>query len=297
MSTSVYAHHRTASFDNLDNNLQTAKSITPKNPNFVQLVQITDLHLFEDTQQLYCNINPKTNLDNIMALVECDFADRDLLAITGDLLQEPTEANYTQLFDYFDKFSSPYVAISGNHDVTMELDSHLPFFQRRHLGVQVDSRLKNCHVVTTPVWDIIFLDSSCTGEIWGYFCQWTLDWLKNTLAVRQKPCIIFCHHPMFNVGSAWIDNHQLKNSDDFWQTILPFKAQIKGIFVGHVHQDFSSIINDIPVYTTPSTSAQFLPNQDEYGIDDIEAGLRWITLYNNATLATGVTRVQTKSLF
>lgn len=290
MSTSVCLHHRTAC--PLDN-LQVVESIIPKNSEFVQLVQISDLHLYENTEQLYCNINPKANLDAIMAMIEQGFADRDLLAITGDLLQEPTEANYTQLFDYFDKFSSPYVAISGNHDVTMELDSHLPFFQRRHVGIRADKRLKNCHVVATPIWDIIFLDSSCKSEIWGCFCQRTLDWLSQTLANRQKPCIIFCHHPMFSVGSAWIDNHRLKNSDDFWQAILPFKSQIKGIFVGHVHQEFSSIINEIPVFTTPSTSAQFLPNQDEYGIDNSHAGLRWITLYNNATLATGVKRIQT----
>ena len=262
-----------------------------KNPDFVQIVQISDLHLFDNPHERYNGIDTKASLDKVMALVQKDFSHADLLAVTGDLLQNPNEQNYTEIFDYFDKCGLPYVAIAGNHDVTMELDAHLPFFQRCHVGLKADNRLKNCYKIDSDVWQIIFLDSSHQGHISGFFNQNTLDWLANTLQNSNKPCVIFCHHPMFKVNSAWIDHHRLKNADDFWQTVAPFCNKIQGIFVGHVHQDFSSVIDGVPVSTCPATSAQFKPLCDDYAIDDVPAGLRWITLYNNGTLETGVKRI------
>lgn len=259
---------------------------------FVQIVQITDLHLFDNPDERYNGLDTQATLQCVMEKVQADFPNADLFAITGDLLQNPTFENYSNLFQYFDSFGKPFVAVAGNHDVTMELDSHLPFFQRRHISITADERLKNCFLIPTEHWNLLFLDSSCEGHIAGCFSANTLDWLADTLQKSDKPCVIFCHHPMFKVGSAWIDNHCLKNYPVFWEKIMPYRHQLKGIFVGHVHQEFSDVIHDVPVYTSPSTCAQFKPNDDNYGIDDKPAGFRWINLYPDATLTTGVERIE-----
>lgn len=265
--------------------------LSNNNSNFLQIIQITDLHLFDNPNERYNGIDTKASLDCVMTKVLNDFPNADMFAITGDLLQNPTFENYSNLFDYFDSFGKPFVAVAGNHDVTMELDSHLPFIQRRHVAITADERLKNCFLIESKFWNLLFLDSSCKGHIAGCFSANTLNWLADTLQKSDKPCVMFCHHPMFKVGSAWIDNHCLKNSDAFWEKIMPYRDKLKGIFVGHVHQEFSDIIHDVPVYTSPSTSAQFKPNDDDYGIDDKTSGFRWIKLYHDASISTGVSRI------
>lgn len=265
--------------------------LSNNNSNFLQIIQITDLHLFDNPNERYNGIDTKASLDCVMTKVLNDFPNADMFAITGDLLQNPTFDNYSHLFDYFDSFNKPFVPVAGNHDVNMELDYHLPFFQRRHVAVKADERLKNCYQVQSDFWNLFFLDSSCQGHIAGCFSNRTLATLVEMLQQSDKPCVVFCHHPMFRIGSAWIDNHYLKNSSVFWERILPFLHKIKGIFVGHVHQEFSDVIHGIPVYTSPSTSAQFKPKQDDFTIDDKPAGFRWIQLYHDATLSTGVCRI------
>jgi Icc protein len=47
------------------------------------------------------------------------------------------------------------------------------------------------------------------------------------------------------------------------------------------------------VFGCPSTSLQFKPLCKDYTIDEIAPGLRWINLYNNGLLATGIKRTDT----
>lgn len=269
-------------------------SIKQRHADCLTLVQISDLHLYRDATKRYNHVNPHQSFEKVVAMIRQSYGEADLLMVTGDLLQEPSTQGYDALFDDIETLNIPYVPIAGNHDVTLELDSHLPFEQRRHIGITPDPRLVNCKVVSSEHWDILCLDSSVKGQIYGGFSEETLAWLARTLASSEKPCIIFAHHPMMRVESAWIDQHRLKNTTDFWQVVAPFASRIKGIFVGHVHQETQAMYQGISVFTCPSTSVQFKPFSYDYCVDDKQtAGLRWLTLYNNGMLATGIKRVDT----
>lgn len=267
--------------------------LSQQHADYLSLVEISDLHLFDDTTKYYNHINPQQNFFAIMDLMKQLDAQPDLLVMTGDLLQEPSQVGYDNLFSKIDGLNIDYVAIAGNHDVTHELDSHLPFVQRRHIAVAPDTRLVHCQVLQTAYWDLIFLDSTVPGKICGYFSAQTLAWLDQTLATSDKPCVIFCHHPMTKVNSHWIDQHRVQNAEDFWQVVVPHRERLKGIFVGHVHQESHIIHQGISMFTSPATSVQFKPFADDYTLDSLPAGLRWITLYNNGKLATGVKRIDT----
>lgn len=266
-------------------------SLSQQHTDYLSLVQLSDLHLFDDSEQLYNGVNPAANLRALMSMINADFNQSDAILLTGDLLQQPSAEGYDRLFERFYQLGKPWIAVAGNHDVTVELDSHLPFYQRRHVAVSADERLLNCHRVSSEYWDILCLDSTVSGKVHGHFDEPTLAWLAHTLAEGDKPCIIISHHPMAQVNSAWIDQHWLTNSEDFWAVVSPFYQRLKAIFVGHVHQELQLVRHAIPLYTCPAASAQFKPFCDDYVIDDIPAGLRWITLYNNGTLATGVKRI------
>lgn len=266
-----------------------SQQLIQRHPDYVSLVQISDLHLSEQPDGKLTS----PNFEAVVAMIQRDFKMVDLLAVTGDLLQWPSQAGYIRLFSQLDKLDIAYTAIAGNHDVTRELDAELPFEARRHIPVAVDSRLVNCYVTESQYWDIVWLDSSVSGKIAGQFSQQTLTWLQQTLEASDKPCIIFAHHPMAVVDSAWIDAHRLKNAEAFWQIVAPFAHRVQGIFVGHVHQENQLIAHGIALFTCPSTSVQFRPFCRDYTLDNLTAGLRWITLYNNGRLATGIKRLDT----
>lgn len=265
--------------------------LSPKQSDYISIIQISDLHLFNDINQLYNQINPNDNLNQILQIIQKKFSDSDLLAVTGDLLQEPNQHNYHQLFTRLETLGIPHIAIAGNHDVTMELDSHLPFFQRRHVAIEADERLVHHHIIESEHWQFIFLNSSIMGKIAGYFCQETLNWLQHTLQNSSKYCAIFAHHPMLKVGSAWIDQHWLTNSDEFWQTVSPFQDKLKAIFVGHVHQAHHFMQHGISLYTCPATSVQFKPYCDDYTLDDLSAGFRWIKFFHDGSIHTEIVRM------
>lgn len=257
------------------------------------IVAISDLHLCSDASLDFYHCNPSEQLAQVLALIRQSYAEADLMVVLGDLLQEPSLSNYQDVFARLDTVGLDYVALAGNHDVTLELDSHLPFLSRRHLPVERNEHLVNCWVLHTPYWDLLFLDSSVKGQVYGEFSAETLAWLSKTLADSDKYCAIFAHHPMAKIHSAWIDQHFLRNASDFWQIVIPHREQVKGVFAGHVHQEAHILHEGISLFTTPATSIQFLPFSATYALDSRPAGLRWLTLYNNGTLATGVKRIDT----
>ena len=75
---------------------------------------------------------------------------------------------------------------------------------------------------------------------------------------------------------------------------MPYLDRIKAIFVGHIHQEMHKINYGHLCFACPSTSSiQFKPLCKDYTIDEIAPGLRWINLYNNGLLATGIKRTDT----
>lgn len=299
-----------------------APSFTPlslpmsANPRF-SIVQLSDLHLTlaEDSNT--------ANFDRVIAdLADCD-RQIDLVVVTGDLVQTIDDRLYEQIFAKLDKLGLPYVCIAGNHDVTQELDCHLPFEQRRHVAMLPHPRLVDRHVVTTPHWQLLFCNSAVAGQIAGAFSPEALRWLAKQLTATDKPSILFCHHHVLPLDSAWLDGHIAKNYPELWQVIAqtspasplsqpslstpslsaspqssPLFSKLVAIFTGHVHQEQSLCYQGVTVYTVPSLSVQFLPRSDAFAIEsDAQIGYRWITLYNNGQLATGVKKINTSSPF
>lgn len=253
------------------------------------IIQISDLHLadaYSDTPLL----------DKVLQDLGNSTVPIELIVVTGDLVQSIDTAIYEKIFTKLDKLTIPYVCIAGNHDVTEELDSHLPFEQRQHVAMPPHPRLRDKYTVMTPHWQLLFCDSTVSGQIHGNFSNETLAWLANQLATAKKPCVLFCHHHVLPVHSAWIDAHITQNYATFWQVIKPYSQTLSAIFTGHIHQEQNQVYQGVAVYTVPSLSVQFLPFSDDFALDtEAKAGYRWITLYNNAKLATGVKRMDTTS--
>lgn len=260
-----------------------------KNPEYFSIIQISDLHFINNATSL-------ATLEIVLAELANYPTPIDLLVVSGDLVQIIEKASYDFIFNTLDKLNIPYICIAGNHDVTQELDSHLPFEQRRHVAMSAHPRLRANHSISTPHWQLLFCDTSIAGQIYGNFSEATLDWLAEQLKTAQKPCLLFCHHHVLPIHSAWLDGHITQNYPELWQLLTKFPQKLSAIFTGHVHQEQNQFFQGVAVYSVPSLSVQFLPFSDDFALDtQAKIGYRWIKLYNNQQLVTGVKRIDTAS--
>ncbi len=247
------------------------------------ILQITDLHISTDFKN-------KKSFELTLNQALAEKKSCDLILLTGDLIDEMENSLYDYIFQVLAKTNIPFACISGNHDVTDEVGDGLPFYQKTLVAYPPDSRLLNQHVIETDNWQIILLDSSCSGKVSGWLEEEDLNWLKNQLINNHKHAIICLHHHVLPVESNWIDQHILLNADEFWEIIAPFK-HVKSIVHGHIHQDYYQQFQGVEIFGTPSTCYQFKPKQFDFAFDSVPAGYRWLYLASDGTIRTELKRL------
>ena len=140
-------------------------------------------------------------------------------------------------------------------------------------------------------WQLILLDSQKPQAVEGHLSRTELDFLENCLKKHPKHhAILAFHHQPIPVGSAWLDKLGLENADQLW-SILAHYPSVKTLLFGHVHQEFQSEQQGIRCYSTPSTSVQFKRNTADFALERLPPAYRWIDLYQNGDLKTGICRV------
>ena len=258
----------------------------------VNVLQITDLHLSEpihDKTQPCCHDRFAAVLAQALAEpVRCD-----LILVTGDLVSKVKTHLYDHVFDVLSATGIPFACIAGNHDVTEEKDATVPFHARELLAKEADERLLSRHVIHSEYWQILLIDSSVPGEIFGALSTMDVDWLDTQLQTCQKPTLIALHHHVIAMQSAWIDVHIARNTDYFWQKMRKH-THLQAIISGHTHQEKVYTRDGVQVYSTPSTCYQFKPLVDDFAYDeDARPGYRWLQLANNGQVASWVKRLDT----
>ena len=260
----------------------------------VNILQITDLHLSlssadDDDKGSICHQNFEAVLQQALNTdLRCD-----LIMVTGDLVTQVKTALYDYIFKVLQATNIPFVCIAGNHDVTEEDDSDLPFMERTLIAQPADTRLLTRHVIETDYWQLLLLDSSIMGKVAGQITPTDIDWLCERLSVCNKPTLIALHHHVIPVDSAWIDRHMAENAGDFWQRMAAFE-HLKVIISGHIHQEQVRYCQGVTVYSTPSTCYQFKPLQNDFAYDpNARPGYRWLQLANNGKVASWVERLDT----
>lgn len=263
----------------------------------VNVLQITDMHLSvardiadkELSSKLRCEHKFEAVLEQALNEdIRCD-----LILVTGDLVSKVKPAIYDYIFRVLEATNIPFACIAGNHDVTDELYSELPFSQRQFIAHSADPRLLNRHVIHTDYWQILLLNSAVPGKISGEIDSSDLEWLCSQLNTCDKPALLALHHHVLLMDSAWIDAYIAKNAEMFWQRVQPF-SHLKVIISGHVHQEQVRNYKGITVYTTPSTCYQYKPCEANFTYDKkAKPGYRWLQLANNGQVASWVKRLDT----
>lgn len=258
----------------------------------LNILQLTDLHLSADKHKTVAGINCYDGFNNALKQALAEPIECDLILLTGDLVNEIKPVIYDYIFDKLQATGIPFACIAGNHDVTDVHNPNTPFEQREFIACTPDHRLLNQHCIESEHWQLLLINSSVAGKVYGEIAQAEQDWLTQQLSNNDKPAIIVMHHHAIPMDSAWIDKHIIHNADEFWATIAPFNKQVKAVLSGHTHQASEQVYQGVINYTTPSTGYQFAPKQTDFDYDEsATAGYRWLLLHPDGSLASQVRRL------
>ena len=233
------------------------------------IVQISDTHLFGDTNRTINGANSYFNLKLVLSSISKLKNQPDLIVVTGDLSQDCTFESYQHLANLLNKTSVKYLLLPGNHD-DVDIINKVFDFKWKKDSVDFSIDFKN--------WFIYVLDTTSYPKEAGKLTSSQLAKFQSILkGNKHKPTIVFMHHHPIEINSLWMDKMMLKEDKSF-NNILKKNNDIKAVFFGHIHQVFEKKLNGILYASAPSTSFQVLPNCEMFTLDKLRPGYRIIKL-------------------
>lgn len=242
-------------------------------------LQITDSHLFAESEKELLGIK---TVQSFAAVVEHAGKYEHCQAVlsTGDLSQDHSAQSYLNFSQHIKKLGLPCYWLPGNHDI-----------QSVMLPSLLAQGLAQTKLIESEFWQVLLLDSQVEGVPHGLLSAEQLTFLQQTLQNNPHKYTLICvHHHVLPVGSAWLDQHILKNSEQFLEVIKPF-PHVEAVLSGHVHQAGDTLQDGVRFITTPSTCAQFKPNSNEFALDSVAPGYRYLSLKADGSIETVVERI------
>ena len=251
-----------------------------------RIVQITDPHLFQDTNGELLGVNTQASFSQVLSEIQQQQYDYDLVLATGDLVQDNSDEGYLRFRQEVKALNNKVVFwIPGNHD-----------FQPKMFEILKEETVSaKKHILLGDKWQILLLDSQVQGVPHGQLEAEELDWLK--LKLQEHPerySLVVLHHHLLSTGSAWLDQHNLRNANELAEVLAPFK-HVKALLYGHIHQQVDSEWLGYQVMATPSTCIQFKADSNTFALDVAQPGWREIDLHADGHIETRVKRIQQAS--
>ena len=242
----------------------------------IRLLQFTDTHVKSDPAGELRGVTPLETLRATMAHATHRFAAVDAILLTGDLVHDDA-GGYPVLKQLFANSAVPVHCIAGNHD--------LPEDMQRELA-EVPFQLSSVTVMRP--WVLCFLNTWIANSANGRIGTEQLRRLDETLATHADLHALIClhHHPLA-MGSRWLDEVSLEDSQAFLDTVSKH-INVRGVLWGHVHQAFDCFMKGVRYMATPATCMQFLPHSDDFAVDQKPPGYRALELKPDGSIATEV---------
>lgn len=243
----------------------------------MRLLHITDPHLHADPAARMRGVCTDATLRAVLDHAMQGASPPDAVLATGDLVQDETRAGYERFRDLLRPLGLPVFCIPGNHDapaLMAEVLDEAPF------QVGGTARL--------GAWRLVCLDSYAAQDDGGRLSPGELDRLRGCLAGSPAaPTLVALHHHPVPMGSRWLDGVALRNPAELL-AIVTAAPQVRAVVWGHVHQASDRWRGGLRLLSTPSTCAQFRPHSDDFALDDLPPGYRWLDLGDDGRLRTEV---------
>jgi Icc protein len=253
----------------------------------LKVLQFTDTHFFKDPSHKLLGVETSSSFAEVYKAANLSHGTPDFYLFTGDMSQDETEESYRRLAEAMHAADAPCYFLPGNHDRRQEMERGL-IFPKSHFKID--------RQVIKGNWQIILLDSLIEGEVGGHLDSNELKFLQNCLESHSELHALVClhHHPV-PMGAQWLDQIGVDNGKEFMNLISEFE-QVKGVLWGHVHQEFNAMHNGVTLMATPSTCVQFKARSNDFGVDAVPPGFRWLELDPDGTIRTAVRRTDKVAL-
>lgn len=247
----------------------------------VNVLQISDCHLFADKSKSLLGVNTYDSFCAVIDEIKAQNFNYDFIAFTGDISQDYSVKSYEHFAEIIKVLNKPVFFLPGNHD-----DGPLMYRIFENLGVNIE---KN---VITPKWQFIFLNSEVYAVPHGWIERRQLDYAA--FCGRRSPdqhVAILVHHMPHLVQSAWLDTQTMHNLDEF-NTYIHRIPNVRAVITGHIHQEFDVTERGIRYIATPSTSIQFTPKSNDFALDSVGPGWRYLSFNPDGSIDTKVYRLK-----
>ncbi|MDD5034308.1 MAG: 3',5'-cyclic-AMP phosphodiesterase [Methylococcaceae bacterium] len=246
----------------------------------IRIIQITDFHLLADPLQTMMGISTEQSLLQVIDLAWRNHPQTDLILMTGDLVQEPGVATYTRLKKRLEMLPVPCYCLPGNHDQSDLIRTAL-----------AGDNIAYPAQILLDGWQIVCLDSTLPDDPGGFLAEAQLAILEAKLLEQPERHALVClHHSPLPTGTEWLDTMTLSNAEAFFALIERF-PRVKAVVYGHIHQAMEVTHNELLLLGCPSTCFQFKQGSADFALDAVPQGYRWIDLYPDGSIRTGVVRM------
>ena len=182
------------------------------------------------------------------AVVSGDLVSPDLQDTTRAWRSEEYEPSYRLLRRLLLALPCPVHLTLGNHDDRTA-------FHRVFEDGKPDDRAWY-YAFDHQSWRFVVLETLLPGSSAGRLDPEQLAWLRADLAAhRDRPTLVFLHHPPWPVGLDWIDAIRLENGEEL-EAAIRAEPAVRWIVSGHVHVDAVVQRRGLTLITTPSTGVQ-----------------------------------------
>lgn len=239
----------------------------------VRVLHVTDPHLFAATDGSLRGIVTHSTLTAVLDHYQQSDWTADLIAMTGDVIQDDTAAAYDRFVQLIKPLDLPVYCVPGNHDVRSLMQEALsspPFYY--------------CASVDVGNWLVTGIDSCLDGDAGGRVSDQEMARLETILASSGADHVAIClHHPPRPMGSKWLDQVGLKNAEEFL-ALIARSGKVRVTLFGHVHQAFDELHESIRIIGTPSTCRQFKPGSEDFALDEKPPAYRRVELSANGSV-------------
>jgi 3',5'-cyclic-AMP phosphodiesterase len=223
----------------------------------ILVAQISDLHVKRPGALACGKVDTAAALARAIAQLNRFTPRPQIVVVSGDLVDTPTEAEYEHLKRLLAPLEIPVAVVPGNHDARELVRAAFP----AQPYAQAAGAL-NLSLAVGPL-DIVLIDSSVPDAPHGLIEAETLRWLDARLAASAtRPALIFLHHPPFVTGIAHMDRQNLGNAGDL-AAVLERHRRTQLIAAGHVHRAVHTTFAGIAATICPAPNHAVALDLDE----------------------------------
>ncbi len=237
----------------------------------LQVLQLTDLHLAATPAATVFGID--THARFLAALKQGLQQPTDLVLLTGDLAETPSQALYQTLITQLEAhWKGPWLWTPGNHDVAALMTAALLALGRAPVQ-------HACY--RHGEWAIQMLDTHVDDTPAGAISAASLAALAEDLAAeRARHVLLAGHHPLLPVGTPWLDS-QVPPQGAALAARLAVQPQVRAYLCGHVHQVHRQPLAPRAAAfqaSAPATSVAYIPGSTHFSYDIGSCGYQRLQL-------------------